>query len=182
MKLGYMNSRRPSKPNLPSAPKPSKLLAPIRLRQTLSSLAYWIPQSPIASTKMNWSLLNCFPSTKIPPHWYEYGKIRIWVNVPLKDMLMERVRVEEFGESKDEDCGWLNLVFFLDFSLKILSRNSLKYMGIRGIYIGVCLECEKSVFFQTKWTGDLASWLDWVASLSRELTAWPDRKFYLVVL
>jgi len=26
-------------------------------------------------------------------------------NVPLKDISMERVRVEEFGESKDEDCG-----------------------------------------------------------------------------
>ena len=25
--------------------------------------------------------------------------------VPLKDISMERVRVEEFGESKDEDCG-----------------------------------------------------------------------------
>ena len=51
-----MNSRRLSKPNLPSALKPSKLLAPTRLRWTLSSLAYRIPQSPIASTKMNWSL------------------------------------------------------------------------------------------------------------------------------
>ena len=29
----------------------------------------------------------------------------IWLNVPLKDMSMERVRVEEFGESKDKDCG-----------------------------------------------------------------------------
>ena len=28
-----------------------------------------------------------------------------WLNVPLKDMSMERVRVKEFGESKDEDCG-----------------------------------------------------------------------------
>jgi len=26
-------------------------------------------------------------------------------NVPLKDVTMERVRVEKFGESKDEDCG-----------------------------------------------------------------------------
>ena len=48
-----MNSRRPSKPNLPSAPKPSKLLVPTGLHQTLSSLAYRIPQSPIGSTKMN---------------------------------------------------------------------------------------------------------------------------------
>ena len=54
---------------------------------------------------MNWSLLNYFPSTKIPPHRYEYGEIMIWLNEPLKDMSMERVRVEEFGESKDEDYG-----------------------------------------------------------------------------
>ena len=46
-----MNSKRPSKPNLPNAPKPSKLLAPTELRRTLSSLAYWILQLPIASTK-----------------------------------------------------------------------------------------------------------------------------------
>ena len=41
--LGYMNSNRPSKPNLPDAPKPSKFLAPTGLRLTLSSLAYRIP-------------------------------------------------------------------------------------------------------------------------------------------
>ena len=51
--LGYMNIRRPSKPNLPSAPKPSKLFPLIGLHRTLSSLTYRIPQSPIASTKMN---------------------------------------------------------------------------------------------------------------------------------
>ena len=29
----------------------------------------------------------------------------IWLNISLKDVTMERVRVEEFGESKDDDCG-----------------------------------------------------------------------------
>ena len=29
----------------------------------------------------------------------------ILANVPLKDVSMERVRVEEFEELKDEDCG-----------------------------------------------------------------------------
>ena len=29
----------------------------------------------------------------------------VLANVPLKDVSMERVRVEEFGESKDEYCG-----------------------------------------------------------------------------
>ena len=42
--LGCMNSNRPSKPNLPDAPKPSKLLALTELRLTLSSLAYRISQ------------------------------------------------------------------------------------------------------------------------------------------
>ena len=39
------------------------------------------------------------------PHKYKYGEIRIWLNVPLNDISMESVRVEEFEESKDEDCG-----------------------------------------------------------------------------
>ena len=70
-----------------------------------------LPDPAIAHciNQMNWSLLNCFQSTKIPLHWYGYGEIRIWLNVPLKDMLMKRVRVEEFGESKDEDCGWVSV-------------------------------------------------------------------------
>ena len=32
-------------------------------------------------------------------------------NEPLKDITMERMRVEEFEESLCEDCGWVNLVF-----------------------------------------------------------------------
>ena len=42
--LGYMNSNRPFKPNLPNAPKPSNLLAPTRLHWTVSSLAFRILQ------------------------------------------------------------------------------------------------------------------------------------------
>ena len=29
----------------------------------------------------------------------------IWLNVPLKDVTMERMREEEFGKSKYKDCG-----------------------------------------------------------------------------
>ena len=139
-----MNNKRPSKPNLLNAPKPSKLLALIGLCRTLSSLTYQIPQLPFASTKMNWSFLNCFPSTKIHSHWYGYGEIRIWLNVPLKDMSMRSVRVEKFGESNDENCGWVNLVFLLGFSLKILFRSSLHFVGIRVFIVG-CMRNVKSV-------------------------------------
>ena len=47
--------------------------------------------------------------------------------VPFKDMSMERVRIEEFGQSKDEDCRSVNLVFFLRFP----SQNSL----LEALYI-----------------------------------------------
>ena len=43
---------------------------------------------------------------------YQNASSQIWIwrdkdlaNVPLKDVSIERVRVEEFGELKDEDCG-----------------------------------------------------------------------------
>ena len=47
-----MNSRRPSKPNLPNVPKPSELLIQWGYVEPISSLAYWIPLYPIASTNM----------------------------------------------------------------------------------------------------------------------------------
>ena len=47
-----MNSKRPSKPNLPSVPKPSKLLLQRGYAEPISSLAYRIPLQTIASTNM----------------------------------------------------------------------------------------------------------------------------------
>ena len=41
------------------------------------------------------------------------------------------------------------------FSLKILFESSLHFVGIRGIYIGICMECEELVF--PKQSG-LATW------------------------
>ena len=36
----------------------------------------------------------------------DIGKVRkVLANKPLKDVTMERVKVDEFGESKDEDYG-----------------------------------------------------------------------------
>ena len=141
-----MNSRRPSKPNLPSVPKPSKLLAPTRLRRTF--VFFSLPDSAITHSinQYEWSLPNCFPK-----HQKAFSQIWVWwekdlANEPLKAVIMERVRVEEFEESLCKDCGWVNLVFLKGFSLKILSRSSLYFVGIRDIYIRVRKECEEWVF------------------------------------
>ena len=65
-------------------------------------------------------------------------------NVPLKDVTMERVRVEKFGESNDG--LWMSQSYF---SLGFLSQNSLwklsTFRGYKGIYSRVCMECEESV-------------------------------------
>ena len=56
----------------------------------------------------------------------------------------------------------LILFFSKVFSLKILSGSFLQYVDMRGIYTGVCLECERSVF--PKQSG-LATWpRDWTES------------------
>ena len=40
-----------------------------------------------------------------------------------------------------------SILFFSRVSLsKILPGSSLHFVGIRGIYTGVCMECEESVF------------------------------------
>ena len=43
----------------------------------------------------------------------------------------------------------------VDESIKILFGSSLHFVGIKGIYTGVCLECKESVF--PKQSG-LATW------------------------
>ena len=49
-------------------------------------------------------------------HQMAFSQMWVWWekdlgNEPLKDVSMERMRVEEFEESEDKDCGWDNLVF-----------------------------------------------------------------------
>ena len=98
-------------------------------------------------------------------------------NEPLKNFTMERKRVEEFEESLRYRL-WMSQSCF---SLGFLSQNSLwklsQYRGYKGIYIIGWEGMWKVSFFQTGWSGDLASWLGWVASSSRELTAWPAWDF-----
>ena len=62
------------------------------------AITYYINQNELVPFKL-------LPKHQKPSHKYGYGEIRILANVPLKDVSMERMRVEEFGESKDEDCG-----------------------------------------------------------------------------
>ena len=100
-----MNSRRPSKPNLLNVPKPSKLLLQRGYAEPISSLTYRIPlldhsiyQYEIgpfltASQTQNDLLTNM-------------GMVRkCFGNIPLKDLTMERKRVEKFEDSLCKDCG-----------------------------------------------------------------------------
>ena len=81
---------------------------------------------------------------------------KVFGNKSLKDLTMERKRVEEFEESFNEDWGWINLVFLEGFSLKILSGSSLSFEGKNGIYTGVRMEYKESGFSKQGW---LAAWL-----------------------
>ena len=100
-----MNSRRPSKPNLPNVPKPSKLLLQRGYAEPISSLAYWIPllDHSIYQYKIGPFLIA---SQTLNGLLIDMGMVRKgFGNVPLKDLTMERKREEEFEESLYEDCG-----------------------------------------------------------------------------
>ena len=66
--------------------------------------------------------------------------------MPLKGLTMERKRVKEFEETLMYRL-WVNQSCF---SLRFLSQNSsgssLHFVGIRGIYTCVRMDCEESVF------------------------------------
>ena len=106
-----MNNRRPSKPNLPNVPKPSKLLLQWGYVEPISSLAC---QIPLLDHSINQYEIDPFLIASQTPNGLltDMGMVRKgFGNVPLKDLIMERKRVEEFEESLCEDCGWINLVF-----------------------------------------------------------------------
>ena len=119
--LGYMNSNRPSKPNLSNAPKPSKLLAPIRLHRTMSSLAFRI--SRLAHCINQYELVLSWTASQTPRTfsllWIWWGKDL--AKAPLKDMPMERVRVEEFENQKYK---------IMDESILLFSRVSLSKLSL----------------------------------------------------
>ena len=106
-----MNSRRPSNPNLPNVPKPSKLLLQQGYAEPISSLTYRIP---LFDHSINQYEIGPFLTASQTPNGIltDMGMVRKgFGNVPLKDLTMERKRVEEFEEFLCEDCGWINLFF-----------------------------------------------------------------------
>ena len=81
-----MNNNRSSKPNLPNTPKPSKLLAPTRLRWTMSSLAFQIPKLAHCINQyelvLSWTIVDAPVSIGIS------GKKNTVAVVPLFDHLL----------------------------------------------------------------------------------------------
>ena len=74
-----MNSRRPSKPNLPNVPKPSKLLLQRGYAEPISSLAYRISLLDHSINQYEIGpFLTASQSTKPPSHKYGYGEKRFW--------------------------------------------------------------------------------------------------------
>ena len=100
-----MNNRRPSKSNLPNVPKPSKLLLQRGYAEPISSLTYRIPL--LDQSIIQYEIGPFLTASQIPNGLLtDMGMVRKgFGNVPLKDLTMERKRVEEFEEFLCEDCG-----------------------------------------------------------------------------
>ena len=100
-----MNSRRPFKPNLPSIPKPFKLL----LQQGYVETYFFFGLSDSAiNHSINQNEIGPFLTASQAPNglFTDMGMVRKgFGNVHLKDVTMERVRVEEFEEFLCEDWG-----------------------------------------------------------------------------
>lgn len=73
------------------------------------------------------------------------------------------------------------LVVLWGFSFKILSENSLHFMGIRVFIVGYVRNV-KSHFFAKQGFLVTHSWLGQVLSFSCEIIDWPDYPFYSIVL
>ena len=74
-----MNSKRPSKPNLPNVPKPSKLLLQRGYTKPISSLAYRIPLLDHSINQYEIDpFLTASKSIKQPSHRYGYSEKKFW--------------------------------------------------------------------------------------------------------
>ena len=100
-----MNSRRPSKPNLPNVLKPSKLLLEQGYVEPISSLTCQILLLDYSIYEYEIGLF--LTASQIPNDFLTNMSMvrKGFGNVPLKDMIIKRKRVEKFKESLCEDCG-----------------------------------------------------------------------------
>ena len=100
-----MNRNRPSKSNLPNVPKPSKLLFQRGYAEPISSLTCRIPL--LDHNIYQYEIGPFLITSQTPNGLLTYMDMvrKDFGNVPLKDVTMERKRVEEFEESLCEDCG-----------------------------------------------------------------------------
>ena len=165
-----MNSRRSSKPNLPSVPKRSKLLLQRGYAEPISSLASWIPL--LAHSINQYEIgpfLTTFQSTKWPSHRCGYDEKRFWSRTS-----------QECNNGEEESKGvwrvsmwrlWMNQSYF---SLGFLSQNSLWklsiFRGYKGLYTVGWERYVKSQFFPNR-----VVWrLRLVTGLSREFKLWAN--------
>ena len=97
-------------------------------------------------------------------------------NKPLKDLTIERKRVEDLKSLLGKDCGWVNLIFFR-VSLSKFSLETFFKSWVKGYIYSRVKRNVKSQIFPNRmfWR------LGWVASSSREQTAWPGWDFCLVM-
>ena len=98
-------------------------------------------------------------------------------NKPLKNLTMERKRVEKFEEFLNED-GDESILFFSRISLSKFSLEALFLSWVKGVFILRWEWNMKSQVFQNR----AGSRLDWVASSNHEVTERPVVPFCLVVL
>ena len=90
-------------PNLPNVPKPSKLLLQRGYTKPIYSLAYRIL---LLDHSINQHKIGPFLTISQTPNGLltDMGMVRKgFGNIPLKDVTMERKKVEEFEESLCED-------------------------------------------------------------------------------
>ena len=91
-------------PNLPNVPKLSKLLLQRGYIEPISSLTYRIL---LLDHSINQHEIGLFLTISQTPNGLltNMGMVRKgFGNIPLKDITMERKKVEEFEESVCEDC------------------------------------------------------------------------------
>ena len=99
-----MNSRKPSKPNLSNVPKPSKLLLQRGSAESIS-LVYRILL--LDHSIYQYEIGPFLTTSQTPNGLLTYMAMvrKGFGNVPLKDLTMERKRVEEVEESLCENYG-----------------------------------------------------------------------------